>query len=446
MKKITTLEERYHMIELFKSGYTDQEIANQLHFSQATVRKWRRRFLRKGRSGLGSNMGRQLKGALVSFPEELKIRLFQWRDQHPGWGAMTLLAELQRDSYWRNERLPSISALNCWLRENELARPYHKHSPLPAPTDADTPRYAHDEWEMDARGYHYIPDIGVIALINLNDCYSHVRLLSYPCWLGAKRRQRHPTTEDYQAALRLAFMDWGLPNRLSVDHDTVFYDNDQPAPFPTRFHRWLICLGIELSFGRKGFPTDQAITERSHQLWFHQVIEGQRFKSITQLFDHLKKRRAFLNESLPCMTLGQKPPLLAHPGAKKPRRFYHIQLEEHLLDIQRLYEYLAKGRWFRKVSKDGTFSLGRQVYYLSRQWAKEPIEITFDVETRQWICKNENDTKTHSVGIKGDSKLELMGEDGPFIKLPYCQLHLPFSYNDWRKLQIITPAKRGTTL
>ncbi len=51
---------------------------------------------------------------------------------------------------------------------------------------------------MDARGYQRVPDVGVIALINLNDVFSRVKLLSYPCWSGQKRVSRHPTTEDYQ--------------------------------------------------------------------------------------------------------------------------------------------------------------------------------------------------------------------------------------------------------
>jgi hypothetical protein len=67
----------------------------------------------------------------------------------------------------------------------------------------------------------------MVTLINLNDHYSRARLLSFPCGLGRERVERHPATEDYQLALRLAFAKWGLPDRLAVDHDSVFPGQDR---------------------------------------------------------------------------------------------------------------------------------------------------------------------------------------------------------------------------
>ena len=47
-----------------------------------------------------------------------------------------------------------------------------------------------------------------------------------------------------------------------------------------------------------------------------------------------------------------------------------------LLDLQRVYACLAQSSWFRLTSKDGTFSLGGSVYYLSLPWAGPQLEIT----------------------------------------------------------------------
>lgn len=52
-----------------------------------------------------------------------------------------------------------------------------------------------------------MPDTSIVTLINLNDCYSRGRLLSYPCWLGSQRVERLPATEDHQLVLRLAFVE-----------------------------------------------------------------------------------------------------------------------------------------------------------------------------------------------------------------------------------------------
>ncbi len=68
----TTLEERLAIVEGWKAGESDREIATALGLSRWTVRKWRRRYQRGGRSGLASSMGRPKTGALGSFPESIR--------------------------------------------------------------------------------------------------------------------------------------------------------------------------------------------------------------------------------------------------------------------------------------------------------------------------------------------------------------------------------------
>lgn len=445
MASPTTLETRIRIMDLSKQGLSDRAIAERLHLSVSTVRKWRRRADRSGRDGLYSQMGRPVRGALSAFPTELEEFLVPLCERYPSWGAKTLLAELKRHAYWKQENLPSIATLQRWRKQRQLTRSYQFHHPLPDTGSEEKPAFVHDEWEMDAKGYQYIPDLGVIALIILNDCYSHTRLFAHPCILGNKRRTRHASTADYQAALRLAFVEWGLPKRLSVDHESVFYDNDHNAPFPTQLHRWLISLGVELQFGRKGFATDQAVTERSHQLWHQQVIEGQQYHHLDQLRARIQDRRDFLNFELPNASLGEKPPLEAFPQAQIPKRIYHLSWEKDMLDLNRLYTYLAKGRWFRKVSKDGTLSLGAQIYYLSRQYAREQVEITFDVESASFLFYSTDNTLIVKRPIKGNAKSDLMGEMAPWIGAGPIQLPIPFTYEQWRMTQV-TQSVKGTTL
>jgi hypothetical protein len=128
--------------------------------------------------------------------------------------------------------------------------------------------------------------VGVVELVNLNDGYTRTRLLSYPWVLGHNRLSRRATTEDYQL---LAFTEWGLPERIASDHHRIFYEGKSKSPFPTRLHLWLMALGVSLTFGRFNCPTDQAIAERSHQLWAGQVLEGQAFADWDDLFQTLQK-------------------------------------------------------------------------------------------------------------------------------------------------------------
>lgn len=435
MGRVTTLEERILINELADAGYTDPEIAELLALSRWTVRKWRRRG-RQGRQALASKMGRPVTGVLSTFPSSIRETLQSWRDAHPGWGPKTLRIELEGDERFEGQPLPEKRSIARFLKVKELARPYERHSELPQSARA-APQAPHEEWEMDARGQEQVPGVGLITLINLNDRCSRTRLLSYPCQLGVQHLERRPTTEDYQLALRLAFTQWGLPDRLAVDHDSVFYDNSSKSPFPTRFHLWLVALGISLVFGRIGCATDQGVTERSHQLWAQQVLLGQSFSGWEALFLALCQRQDFLNTRLPCATLGEVPPLVAHPEACSPRRLYRPEWETELLDLSRVYAYLAQGRWFRLVSSVGTVSLGSQIYVLGRSpWARQQVEITFDASDQQVIFHAEDGETAKRLPLKGLSVETLMGEMGPLVNLPAFQLALPFSWDEWRAVRL----------
>jgi len=428
---MTTLQDRATIDQLAQLGYTDSQIAVEVGWNVRTVRKWRRRAQREGRKGMASKMGRPATGALSSYPSRLRETLRAWGIDHPGWGPKTLRAELEGDESFKGQRLPSLSGIANFLKEQDLTRTYERHSELPQP-ESQAASAPHEEWEMDSRGQEYVPDVGVIALIDLSDEFSKVKVISYPCLVGQKRATRRPRTEDYQLVLRLAFTEWGLPDRIAVDHDSVFYDNTCKSPFPTRFHLWLLALGVDLAFGRPGQPTDQATVERSHQTWAWQALEGQTFADWDRVRAYLEQRRHFLNYRLPCRTLGDLPPLVAHPEALQPRRLYRPEWEMELLDLSRVYVYLSEGQWFRQVSQVGTVSLGRQTYGLGVTWSRESVEVTFDSADRQLVFRSADGKQEKRLPLQGVSTTDLMGEMGPLVNLDHFQLALPFTWDEWR--------------
>jgi transposase-like protein len=431
MGRMTSLQDRITIAQLAQQGYTDAQIAAETGWKVRTVRKWRRRAQQQGRQGLASKLGRPATGALSSYPPQLRNTLHTWRDAHPGWGPKTLRAELAADPRFTGQRLPAVSSIASFLKELEVTRPYERHSDLPQPVRRET-QAPHERWEMDSRGQSYVPNIGMVALINLSDTYSSTKIRSYPCVVGQKRATRRPCTEDYQLVLRLAGTEWGLPAQIGVDHDSVFYDNTSKSPFPTRFHLWLLALGVALSFGRPGQPTDQATVERSHQTWAWQALEGQTFSTWECLHQYLEQRRHFLNHQLPCRTLGDVPPVVAYPGALQPRRLYRPAWERELLDLSRVYTYLAQGRWFRQVSAVGTVSLGGQIYGLGLAWKHEQVEVTFNCQTKQLVFCTADGERKQQCSLKGISVSELLGEMGPLVNLDHFQLALPFTWEEWR--------------
>ena len=440
----TTMEERVEIVERSHKGEIAWRIAHHLGCRSPTVYKWRRRWRQQNRAGLVSHMGRPKRGALSSFPAEVTETLTRWRTEHPGWGANTLRTELEQQACFAGQKLPSTPSISRFLQENQFPKPQEKHSQLTISVPSST-QAPHDVWEMDARGYQYIPDVGVVTLINLNDRVSHVRLLSYPCLLGKTRASRHANTADYQIASRLAFTHWGLPSSLQVDHESVFYDNKSKSPFPTILHLWLCALGIQLTFSRVRRPTDQAMTERSHQLWASQVLEGQRFPDWQALYDALQSRRKFLNYHLPCASLNQQPPLCAYPQAKHSGRTYRPEYEADMLDLQPVYKYLGQEKWFRRVAANGTISLGGTVYYIGTKWQRHQLEVRFDAARQEFLCYDEPGNCIKQMAWKGDLVQKLMGDLTPEFGLPAFQLHLPLTWEDMR-LQHFLNKTRNTNL
>lgn len=439
--RVTTLQERLTILERSRAGADDATIAAELGLSVWTVRKWRRRGQRQGRAGLASVMGRPKSGALSAFSSEIRQAIDAMRDEHPGWGPLTLLAELKTDPRFTAQRLPSRSRIAAYLKERGKVRRYDKHQSLPQPTSSPA-QQPHEEWEMDAQGVVDVEGLGKVSLINIGDVYTGLMIDSLPC-----PNTSHPSREDYQLILRRAFSQSGLPKRISLDHDSVFYDNSSQSPFPSPLHLWLLGLGVEVRFISKPPPMEHSRIERRHQTVFNQAVRGVDFQAsgIGGLQKALWERRAFLNQRYPSRALKGKPPLVAFPDAAHSKREYRPEWEAELLDMKRVYAYLAKGKWYRRTTAKGLFSLGGQRYNATRALANQMIEITFDAQTQELICVSADGKTQVRLPARGLTKEDLMGELKPQDAAAPYQLLLPFSREAWRKTALIALTS-GTTL
>jgi hypothetical protein len=349
------------------------------------------------------------------------------REAHPGWGPLTLLAELKREARFVGLRLPSRSRLAAYLKQTEKVKKYERHQELPEPHRQPMER-PHQEWEVDAQGKIAVAGLGSVSIINILDVFSRVKIDSLPCL-----RTTHANTQDYQLVLRRAFVCYGLPEQISLDHDSVFYDNQTASPFPTILHLWLIALGIGVRFIHKTPPIEHARIERYHQTITQQAIVGQTFASPADLQKSLSGRILFLNTDYPSRSLQGQAPLLACPQAKRAPRPYRLEWEKECLDMQRVYDYLARGRWFRMTSSVGTFSLGSQRYNAGTKRARQTLDITFDPQTCQFVCLPEKERQPVRLAAQGLSKETLMGELDPLTTIPAYQLALPWSRQTWRE-------------
>lgn len=371
---------------------------------------------------------------MSTFSKSLQEHILQMRKKHPGWGPTTLLAELKTQAQWANERLPSRSTLAAFLRAQGLSRKYEPNSPLPA-EPLHKSQHCHDLWQVDGQGTVEVAEVGPIAMLNVKDIYGGIYVCVFPARLKSTRG--HPNTTDYQMAMRLAFMRYGLPKRLQFDHASVFHENNTKSPFPTKFFLWLLSLGIEPCFSRVHRPTDQAKVERAHRTIFDQVLRGRDdYKSWEQLYEECEKRRTRLNESIPSRSTDNVPPLEKHPQARYAARSYHLLHEPDLIDLERVHAFLEKGKWYRKVASNRTISLGRQIYYLPKAEPMQQLEITFRSKDQVLVMRNAKQEVVETAPLKGITKESLMGDLELITKTKLgIQLKIPF---DWATQKVNT--------
>jgi transposase len=430
----TSLNERHMIYQMSHAGISDPEIAQRLGWSRSVVRKWRLRGQKGGVGSLQTVMGRPASGVLNRLSPLVAGELERLRRKHPGWGAKTLRTELILGFGDGAGWIPSQSSLHRWLRAKGLVKPYHKHTTLPMEAWPH-PVEPHQVWELDARGQERVAELGLMSLINIKDVASRAYIMSQPCGLETDPGYRRLATSDYQLALRRAFTEWGLPDVITVDHDSIFIENGSASPFPTRLHLWLLALGISLWLIGLRRPTQHAIVERSHQTFFRQVLQGQNFTGLSHLETVCDQRRSFLNRHLGCRSLQEQPPLQARPDAQRPRRLYRPEYEADLLDLSRVWHYLQRGHWFRTVSQTGTVSLGGSVYCLPRSWARRDLEITFRASDQRFIFDPDSDSPEVRP-VRGISLDSLMGDLSRLAHGSPLQLLLPFSWEQIRLLRL----------
>jgi hypothetical protein len=196
---------------------------------------------------------------------------------------------------------------------------------------------------------------------------------------------------------------------------------------------------VDVCFIEQKPPAEHSVIERTHQTINQQAIVGQ------TLQQSLHDRLDFLNSRFPSRSLDHQPPLVAHPEARHSGQRYRPEWEEDMLEMQRVYDYLAQGRWFRRTSAQGQFCLGTHRYYVGTDLSNQTLEITFDAQTREFKCLLEDGSQEIRLIAQGLTKADLMGELELLIALPAYQLALPFSRSAWREM-MLSNCLTGTTL
>jgi hypothetical protein len=202
---------------------------------------------------------------------------------------------------------------------------------------------------------------------------------------------------------------------------------------------------IDLCFTRKRCPTDHAKMERTHQTMILQTLLGQRWSDQAALWAGLDARRTMLNHHIPSSVFQGHAPLQVCPEAAHSGRISRPEWEAEMLDLERVFAYLATCRWFRRIRANGRLDLGGYDYYLGTSLRKQLLEVHFDATQGCFLGQLAGRESTITFAPQGLTKTDLMGELGHLLALPAYQLALPFTQEAWRQLEY-TRVLAGTTL
>lgn len=374
----TRVSERHRFIDLKLQGYSLAEVAAATGWSFECVRSWWRRCRDGGRQALDPEDGRKQRGGRMSrFGAEIQAAFAEVKAQHPGWGAPVVRARLAAELGMAESQLPSISTIEKFWTETypQLLRSHRPRRPPPLIETAPDITAPHQRWQMDFKEWMKVESVGYVDVLNIRDEATPVKIGSfvYPA--------RSSTSQDIQTALRQAFTQWGLCDRLQTDRDKRLFTNNIDHPFPSRLILWLVGLGIQHDIAPSA--THNGCVERFNGTWYERVLRGCDFETLAQIQETSDEELFWMNHKLPSQgrACQGQPPLVAYPEAQTPRRPYTPEQELTLFSMERIYEYLSQQFWWRRVNQSGQISLGGQRYGIGTAHVREDIRLTFDADT-----------------------------------------------------------------
>lgn len=182
-----------------------------------------------------------------------------------------------------------------------------------------------------------------------------------------------------KASIQAAFECWGLPESIRVDNGTPW---GTTSAVPSAMALWWAGLGITVRYGRRARSTDNAVIERCNGV-LAQWVEPERqpnFEAFQQQLEWAAWTQRERYRSPHHLTRAQAyPDLYANP------RRYRRQQDAQRWDAAQAAIFLSSYCFQRKVEKNGQITLMTNVYSVGRAFARQTVNIRFQVPTNEWV-------------------------------------------------------------
>lgn len=344
------VSERMKFVLSVQEGRSVSEACRVAGVSRKTGHKWLARFEQGGVLAL-QDRSRAPHTLPHAVPLEIKAMLLEARQQHPSWGALKLLAWLERRHPEKD--FPAASTVSELLKRSGLVKPRRRSGRTPPYSEPFVhAREPNAIWSADFKGQFRMGDSRYCYPLTLSDGFSRYLLVC--------RGLLHPATEAVWPWFERAFREYGLPLAIRTDNGSPFASRGLGGL--SRLSAWWVRLGIVPERIGLGAPQQNGRHERMHRTLKRDGVRPARANLAAQqrAFDRF---RIEYNKERPHEALGQTPPA------------------EHYRPSTRSYPSRAPKVHYpqdfavRRVCHSGEIKWQGRFVYVSQVLAGEPIGL-----------------------------------------------------------------------
>lgn len=364
--EVTTVKLREELVGLAAAeGANKALLAQRFGVSRKTLYKWMRRRTGAGNeTGWAADVSRRPHVSPARISAQIEEAVLSVRREHPAWGPRTILQVLRNQECWREAALPAASTVCAILRRHDAIR---TEESLKRRAFTRFEREAPNEmWQMDFKG-GFTTRGGTCHPLTVVDDHSR-----FAVGVKALADEKAQTTRE---AMTHIFRQYGLPDILLLDNGSCWGRVDG---FYSVFTRWLLRVGVGVSYARPYHPQTKGKNERFNRTLKVEAIAGREFRGLEQCQRAFDDFRHVYNTLRPHQALQ-----MAVPASRYTLSSRHYP--EQLPPIQ----YFASDRVLR-VQASGVVRVDKQRYQLGRAFAGELVALrptTIDGVWNAYYCR-----------------------------------------------------------
>jgi transposase InsO family protein len=349
------MEQRYDAVmAVVRDGMTVTEVAQAFGVSRQSVYAWMARYEHGGLDGLAERSHRP-RTCPHQIPPAIEARIIEMRRQHPGWGPVRLVYQLQRE----HAEVSHMAVYRALLRHH-LIEPASKRKRLPAYKRWERGRPM-ELWQMDVVGGVLLDDGTECKVLTGVDDHSRfcvcvgimVRATARPvCGFFAQALERH-----------------GVPEEVLTDNGKVFTNRFALKPTEVLFDKICRENGIAHLLTAPRSPTTTGKIERFHRTLRTEFLAGQIFPSLKIAQKELDTWVGDYNTERPHQSLG-----MATPSTRFAKR--DAAAPTPSLDLRALDDDRSGEDWVsRTVTVNGVISVSNQLFSVGKHRRGNTVDV-----------------------------------------------------------------------